>query len=73
MWTDPWNLQITHRHMNEEIRIEAAQSPENKYTNGIFVAVHIAVYSLGSFLILRPLYYQLQLHSCSWPIPGSIV
>ncbi len=37
--------------MNVEIRIEAAQSPEKKYTNGIFVAVRIAVWSR---LILDP-------------------
>ncbi len=25
MWTDPWNLEIAHRHMYVEIRTEALQ------------------------------------------------
>jgi hypothetical protein len=39
MWTDPGNIQIAHRHMNVEIWTEVVQFPENKFTNGFFVAV----------------------------------
>jgi hypothetical protein len=32
-------MEILHRHMNVEIRSEAAPFPEKEYINGIFVAV----------------------------------
>ncbi len=39
MWTDPGNIEIAHRLMNEEIGTEAVQFPEKEYrANGIFVA-----------------------------------
>ena len=30
MWTDPGNIEIVHRHMNVEIRAEAAPFPEKE-------------------------------------------
>jgi hypothetical protein len=39
MWTDPGNIEIAHRLMNEEIGTEAAQFPEKEFINGIFVPV----------------------------------
>jgi hypothetical protein len=40
--TIPWNIYIAHRRMNMKIGFgtEAAQFPEKKYINGIFLAVH---------------------------------
>jgi hypothetical protein len=39
MWTDPGNILIAYRHMNVEIRTEAAQFPDKEKINGIFLAV----------------------------------
>ncbi len=35
-----WNLLIAHRHMNVEIRTEAALFPEKEYIIGVFAAVY---------------------------------
>jgi hypothetical protein len=53
---------IAHRHMNMEIRSEAAQFQEKEYINGIFVAVYYTTfYNLAGCLML----YQIrdQIHT----------
>jgi hypothetical protein len=42
MWTEPENIQISHRHMNVEIGTEAVHLPEKEYINRIFLAVWIS-------------------------------
>jgi hypothetical protein len=42
---------IAHRHMNMEIRTEAAQFQEKEYINRIFVAVFIYLFIYLLFII----------------------
>jgi hypothetical protein len=44
MCTDPWNIEMAHRHLNVEILTEAVQFPEKEYISGIFLGVHTAKY-----------------------------
>ncbi len=81
MWTHLENIQIAHRHMNEEIRIAAVQFPEKEYINGIFLAVLgqwpsyplPEVYRVGLFLSLSISWVQGQVHVLISRSPGGSI